>query len=467
MRDLWILALVVFLLLILPLTKPFFRALRQFSGLNWFYPISLGIMVCLFPVYGFRLECVPLLICVVVVNIAAFFEYIAGQDNAVVGNSYYRKKACRPGVAIVTLIITTGIAVYFSPALDADLTTDRVRTAMLFDERRQARFSVRIYDVEQAEPKGFMVVVPPLIDSFHAVDKICAEIRKNGFVSVAFSREKAALKTRPLTPLNELLTMFAVLKNGTVLEKANQTGRYWEKERLSDIEFIFSNMGDIAQTGSKTPVFAVGYGAGGSALISAVSSDAFITANPSLKAVVAVESRLWSSFYHEEDPVEMPEDLPWFAKVRLKAALWFKSRLPKKVDRLTDPPVMRKPALFLTSDAVLRAKERDGRYIALLNALHANGAAPALLLAGEGMKAPDYLDYPAVQPLYSAAFLGAGKDLRARMACVVNTAAAITGFALFFMDEDAPKMQGFRTGMSENAYVEKNQAWNSADFMVY
>ncbi|MDR2447949.1 MAG: hypothetical protein LBD58_11805 [Treponema sp.] len=464
MRDLWILELVVFLLLIFPLIRPFSGTLRRFSGLGWFYPIGLGIAVCLFPAYGFRPECIPLLICVVVVNITSLFERIAYQDNAVAERLYNRKKASRPVAAIVMLIITTGIAVYFSPALDAALTGDRVRTVALFDERRQARFSVRIYDVEQAKTKGVMVVVPPLIDSFHAVDKICAEIRNAGFAAIVFSREKA--------PLKEKMSLLAALKNGTVLEKANQTGRYWENERLSDIEFIFSNMDDIMQTGNKTPVFAVGYGAGGSALISAVSSDAFIAANPSLKAVVAVESRLWSSFYHEEESLEMPDDLTWFAKMRLKAALWFKSRQPKKMNRLADAPVMRKPALFLTSDAVLSAKERDGKYAALLNALYANGAAPALLLAGQGMKALDYLDYPAVQPLYSTAFLGAGKRLDARMASVVSTAAAIAGFASFFMDgfvpdEAAQKREGFRTGMGENTHVEKNRAWNSAGFMVY
>ncbi|MDR0375138.1 MAG: hypothetical protein LBH85_05380 [Treponema sp.] len=467
MSDLWILELIVFLLLILSLIRPFFNTLKPVGGLDWFYPISLGIMVCLFPVYGFRPECVPLLIVVVVVNATVLFKRIAShQHNAVPGSVYSRKKASRPVAAIATLTITTGIAVYFSPALDTALTEDRVRTVSLVDERRQARFSLRIYDVEQSEPTGLMLVVPPLIDSFHAVDKICAEIRTAGFVVVAFSREKAA------TTLKEKFSLLAALKNGTVLEKANQTGRHWEKERLSDIEFIFSNMDGIAQTGNKTPVFAVGYGAGGSALISAVSSESFIAANPSLKTVVAIESRLWSSFYHEEESFEIPDDIPWFAGMRLKAVAWLKSWRPKKVNRIMDAPVMRKPALFLTSDVVLRAKERDERYIALLNALRANGADPALLLAGQGMKAPDYLDYPAVQPLYSTAFLGAGKHLNARLACVVNTAAAITGFASLFMDEsvpdeDVPKRQGFRTGMGENVYVEKNRAWNSAGFMVY
>ncbi|MDR0557294.1 MAG: hypothetical protein LBG43_05425 [Treponema sp.] len=468
MRDLWTLELIVFLLLILPLIKPFFRTLRQFSGLGWFYPISLGITVCLFPAYGFRPECIPLLICVVVVNITTLLEHIADRNSAAMENVYNRKKPSRPVSAIVALIITTGIAVYFSPALDTALTGDGVRTVALFDERRQARFSLRIYNVEQAESKGFMVVVPPIIDSFHAVDKICAEIRKNGFVVATFAREKTPLKAW----LKEKFPLLAALKNGTVLEKANQTGRYWEKERLSDIEFIFSNVDGIAQTGNKTPVFAVGYGAGGSALISAVSSDAFIAANPFLKAVVAVESRLWSSFYHEEEPIETPDDLSWFANMRFKADSWFRSRQPKKVNRIAGAPVMRKPALFLVSDAVLKAKERDGTYIALLNALYASGAAPALLLAGQGMKAPDYLDYPAVQPLYSAAVLGAGKDPGARRASVTNTAAAIASFASFFIDgfvpnEAVPKKQEFRTGMGENAYIEKNQAWNSTDVMVY
>jgi hypothetical protein len=133
---------------------------------------------------------------------------------------------------------------------------------------------------------------------------------------------------------------------------------------------------------------------------------------------------------------------------------------------------MRKPALFLVSDAVLRAKERDETYIALLNALYASGAAPALLRAAQGVKVPDYLDYPAVQPLCSAAVLGVGKYPGARRTSVVNTAAAIAGFASFFMedsapDEASPKRQGFRAGMGENAHIEKNRAWNSAGFMVY
>jgi hypothetical protein len=87
------------------------------------------------------------------------------------------------------------------------------------------------------------------------------------------------------------------------------------------------------------------------------------------------------------------------------------------------------------------------------------------------------LDYPAVQPLYSTVFLGAGKAWGTRRARVINTVAVIAGFASFFVDdpihdglvpnEDAPKRQGFKTGMGEHAYVEKNQAWNSAGFMVY
>jgi hypothetical protein len=357
------------------------------------------------------------------------------------------------------MVIVTGIAVYFSPDMDTRLVTDRVRTVSLLDEQRQMHFSVRIYETEQEESRGLILVIPPLFDSFQAVDKICAEIRKNGFVAASFSRENL--------PLKERIALLTALKSGTALEKANQTGRYWEQERLDDIEFVFSHINDVIQGGRQTPVFAVGYGAGGSALISAVSSSVFIAAHPSLKAIAAIESRLWSFFYHEEEPVEIPEDIPWFSKMRLKVSAWFKSRQPKKINRRTDAPVMQKPALFLAPDTITRAKERDGIYISLLHTLHASDAAPAVLIAGQGMRLPDYSDYPAVQPLYSALSMGAGKHLRMRKSCIINTAACITGFASLFMDEDAQEGKGFQTGMGENVYVEKNQAWNSSDFRVY
>jgi hypothetical protein len=463
MNDVWLLETVVFIFLLLPLMRPFFTVLRQFTGLVFLHPLGLAITAGLFPAYGFRPECIPLLICAVALNIKTFFIHITGRDVAMLASVYTRKRTSSPAatiVIIVILVIVTGIAAYFSPALDTRLVTDNVRTVSLFDERRRIPFSVRIYETEGEERNGLMLVIPPLIDSVRAVDNICAEIRKNGFTAAVFSREKL--------PLKERLALCTALIHATVLEKANQTGRYWEQERLADIDFIFSRMDDVIQGGKQTPVFAVGYGAGGSALISAISSQAFIAAHPSLKAVVAVESRLWSLFYHEDEPPEdIPEDIPWFKNMRLKASAWLESRRPKKVNRYADAPVMQKPALFLTPDTIIRAKERDGIYAALLLTMHASDAAPALLIAGQGMRLPDYTDYPATRPLYSAVCMGAGRRIRMRRLCVVNTAKCIAGFASLFMDETAKEENGFQTGMGGAVYIEKNQAWNSGGFGVY
>ena len=57
------------LFLILPLIRPLVKNLWAIDGLTWLPFLALGITIGLFPAYGFRPECVPLLIYVIVFNI--------------------------------------------------------------------------------------------------------------------------------------------------------------------------------------------------------------------------------------------------------------------------------------------------------------------------------------------------------------------------------------------------------------
>jgi hypothetical protein len=374
-------------------------------------------------------------------------------------NPSNHKPETHPVFIIAAFVLVTGAALYFSPTLDTELTTENVRTTSLFDEKQQMDFSVRIYNEEQEESKALVLIIPPLTDSFQTVDKICAEMSKNGFVTATFSRKKPTLKERS--------DLSAAVKKGVVLEKANETGRYWENVRLSDITFICSHLEEITQ--KPLPVFAVGYEAGGSALILAASSPDFIKEVPSLKAVVAVESRFWSLFYHEDTPLEIPEDISRIRRAWLNASAWFNNLLPKKVNRIADAPVMQIPGLFLVSDIITRSKQRDGAYIALLRTVHAPGAAPAVLIAGNGMGRLDYSDYPAIQPLYSALNRGAGKRVWNRNECIVNTAKIITSFASEILNAPSTETGFSDTGAAifKNVYIEKNEAWNSDSFIVY
>lgn len=442
MRDLRILEIVVFFLLFPPLIAPFFRKLREISGLNWLYPLTLVIIAVIFPLYGFRPECIPLLLLCALSCVIRLVGFVRERNAS--SDSASQKRGVSPALILLPIFLTisTAAALYFSPAQDTALISDGVRTVSLYDETRGIEFEARIYGEHNTKPNGLMLVAPPLAGSFKAVDKMCAEISRNGFAAATFSRRK--------TPVREKAALFSAAVNGTVFAGANAAGRRLEAERLADIRFMADALDalleDSAAFPPDIPLFVIGYGVSGSALVYFLDeasapaeptiSDAAFFRN--LQGIITVESRFWSLYSYEDESVPAPSDAVWFQKLWHAVSERVTNLFPKKLNHIETAPIMRTSALFLTSDNVRHDDSRHndpqfGIYAALLETLH-KAEAPALLLAANGAGYLDYTDYPATQPLYSALALGAGARFLHRGERLIDTARLITDFASGVLD---------------------------------
>jgi hypothetical protein len=430
MRDLRVLEILVCCLLFPPLVSPFVKTLRRVDGLNWLFPLTLLIVIAIFPAYGFRPECIPLFLCALSANIVRLVSYIRETRSSPDGTFNRRKPNPLRLLLLLFLFLSTAAALYFSPSQNTALIKDGVRTATLFDEARQTVFLARIYGEGGIKPKGIMVVIPPLSDSFNTVDKICAAISGNGFITAVFMPKNHTFAETAAETAERAWTMTA----GTVFEGANHTGRLWEESRSADIRFIFANLDgvlgtDAAGNAEVPPIFALGYGAGGAALVYAASDPTFVEEYPALSGIITVESRLWSLFFHKDAaPPVFSADDSWFRKTRLRVTETVKNIFPHRLNGVSPAPRLLKPALFLTEYGITRGNSRDGMYAALLKTLHASDA-PVLLLAARGVQVFDYTDYPAVQPLYSALAGGAGARFTGRNERVIDTARLVADFA--------------------------------------
>jgi hypothetical protein len=469
MRELRLLELLIFFLLALPFVRPFVKKLWPLHGMVWLEVIALFTVICLFPGYGFRPECIPLLLAAIFLNIVNFCEFAKLSNN----NLSFHNPRISPVITIGIALITTGIALYFSPLQDTSLNAD-VKTVTLEDEYRQTEFVVRIYEniaAQNAAPSGLVLMIPPL-QSISAIDKVCVEIAKRGFMVITYSKPQ---------PLWEKFKALYALKNGTVSETANRIGRLFEDDRLEDIEFLLSQIDRIGQSASLTftdKLVLAGYDAGGSGAIMLSSSEAFAENNPAVKGIIAIEGRLWSLYRRDKNSEEasindrerqsaepLPEQpdtedtlrldilsLQKIQKIWHITTKWVKNRLPKKTNIVSPAPHMQIPALLLTSDRITDPVQRDGPYVALLSTLH-NAVSPAMLLAVRGAGPLDYTDYPITQPLYSALIRGKERRLWTRGEYVSNTAEIIADFASSLFEEKPFEPSG-------EFFVETNRAWN-------
>ncbi len=338
MRDLRILEIVVFFLLFPPLIAPFFRKLREISGLNWLYPLTLVIIAVIFPLYGFRPECIPLLLLCALSCVIRLVGFVRERNAS--SDSASQKRGVSPALILLPIFLTisTAAALYFSPAQDTALISDGVRTVSLYDETRGIEFEARIYGEHNTKPNGLMLVAPPLAGSFKAVDKMCAEISRNGFAAATFSRRK--------TPVREKAALFSAAVNGTVFAGANAAGRRLEAERLADIRFMADALDalleDSAAFPPDIPLFVIGYGVSGSALVYFLDeasapaeptiSDAAFFRN--LQGIIVVESRFWSLYSYKDDSVPAPSDAVWFQKLWHAVSERLASLFPKKLNHI-------------------------------------------------------------------------------------------------------------------------------------
>jgi hypothetical protein len=426
MREIVIPELIAAFFLFFSLVQPFIKSFWDISGLIWLPLAALLITIGIFPAYGWRPECVPLLA----------FEFLFCLISA---PSMIRSLSARdyrePGlfITIPGFILFAGtvfIALVFLPSADDRFTSD-VREFTL--QNGEKDYFLRIYERESrpgSDQGPFLFLVPPEGGSVPAVDLICTGLRDRGFTVLSYSRKDfdspatAGGRTFPPSPFT-IGRIWRSFRFGDSREKENTFGQTLETGRQEDLDFLLPRiMRDYLPSGR--PIFLAGYGAGGGTLIYLASSADFTAQYPAVRGIIAIESPLWSVFHAEEHTLrEIPENSSWFAAIRIKAENWF---IKRKLRTLSPgkPPEPSIPLLFLMSDRVLDPDQN--RYAAVYSVLR-NSRNPAALTAIEGAGPLDYSAYPVTHPVYRFLFPSLGKSSLEGSVLADDTVTIITNFA--------------------------------------
>ncbi|MDR0721603.1 MAG: hypothetical protein LBF75_02245 [Treponema sp.] len=443
------------LFLVLPAIRPYSRVLQSQDGLVWFPLVALAIGVGLFPAYGFRPECVPLLLWTVFLTIRhvpVLLDHLGWWD---------RDKIPRQGftpVYLGVLILTALVALYFSPRKDTRLILPGVETRTIQDEARNAALFLRLYgpvdpDTQGAPVRPLMLLVPPVFGSVGMVDQVCEQLRDQGFTVLSFSREGFDFPAwgsdgkRYSPPVREQFRILQAFAQGNATKAANLWGRALEAERMEDIRFLLAYIKqdlyrDFPESGAeRNTLFLTGYDVGGSALALLGASPEWRAANPEVKGLILVESPLWSA-YQADEPGQ-----------------------PLQVKALIRPQV---PTLFMASDRVNDSQKRNRLYGPVLQILQTD--TPVVLAAVDGAGPLDYSDCPAKYPLYSACISGNKQTPWKYDTFIEGTASIMTNFASLLLENAppdpfrSPVALSRRKGLGGTVHFETGGAWNLPDF---
>jgi hypothetical protein len=470
------------------LLRPFIKKLWDQEGLIWLPILAMGIIIAIFPAYGFRPECVPLLIYGLFCALHNLSPFIAFLSRS---RAYdFRGQRRLPRVILLVLLVPAlGFALLFAPAVDSALLEAGVTTAALTDESRGEELFLRIYGAYDAGASNgqarrpLLILIPPVSGSVLVVDRVCGELRDAGFTVAAYSRrgfDSPAVgpggKTYGLS-LRKRLQLFRAERQGWLTVAANRVGRTLEEERRRDIEFLLAMLGrgsllpvsgadnaalSAALAGTDmSAVFLAGYDTGGSALLVLTG---FTARYPAVKGVIAVESPLFSALAGEDPPPVPPPGDRWFT------AVWsgLRGRLAalgtRKITGIGELPHPDIPVCVILSGRVEDPRRREDRYAAVLGALR-NTTAPALLIAATGAGPLDYSDIPEKYPLYSALHSTGRKTPQSGFPAAHGpreTAALMTNFAAVILGEEG-RTEVLSPGLlsSRNFFIETNSRWNS------
>jgi hypothetical protein len=474
MSEIWLPELIIASFLSLYFIRPFIKGLWSLDGLVWLPLLSLGITLGLFFAYGFRPECIPLLLFEIVLNIANIpalaFSAASRQNEDFRDWSPFFTVSAIALLGVVFLIMFA-----FSPKVPPGLIDTGVIVRKIRDEAQKRDYFLRIYGHDQdGGQRPLIFLIPPEAGSIGAVDRICAGLRDRGFRVVSFSRRgfdfpASDEKGRPhfVSPAG-IRAMWQAFRQGTVLAKANEQGKDLETERLRDIEFLLPRVSALAgDPAREAPLFLVGYGAGGSALILLSASADFTGRFDHVKGVVAVESRLWS-LYRSDPPVfpEAPAGAPWPVRFRMGITRRLAGLKARRVSGPGPLPQSGVPLLALVSDQALSNRVSGGQsaknpYLPFLEIL---GRPYAALAAIEGAGPLDYTAYPSSHPLYSFMFPGLNQDSKKSADPLADTAGIITNFVVMLLKGEpvsgSPRIPARQT-IDADVYI---RTWGLAEF---
>jgi hypothetical protein len=444
--ELLILEIFAAVFLFLPIVRPLFKALWALDGLVLLPVLSLGILVGIFPVYGFRPECVPFLGFAFFTNIVNFSPLISLFSQ--LRNDDYRDRGLpytAASLAVFGFVLWT--ALYFSPPLDM-VFYEKAHTMLIRDRNRDEDLWLRIYapEGEAGGLRPLLLLVPPAAGSVTVTDAVCVRLLEKGFTVLSYSRPGFDSPALDASGAYKRLGLPGLFRLGNALCRglgdmaANEDGRELEEGRRRDVEFLLAELAqnktlrDALLSADKSCVFLAGYGAGGAALTGLCSSPEFTARFGQVKGLIAVESPLYSSVEGDPPPpVPLPSKNPLVVFFR-GIEHFFRGLAPRKVTGIGSVPRPELPVLFIVSDRAFQ--ERAGRYQSILKTSE-SARGPALTAALSGAGPFDYSDSPRVYPVYSFLFRGE-KTERAKADYPRVTAALMANFAAFIMESADP-----------------------------
>jgi hypothetical protein len=484
--ELKILEILAVFCLFLSIIRPLVRGLWKLDGLAVCPLLALFIMAGIFPAYGFRPECIPLLLFALFLTFANVYDLIA-LFSGLQSDAYRDRRLIFTFVTAIIFIGTTWVSFYYAPVMDIELSTQEVETFSVRDRDRE--LYVRIYgtteagtfeDIEgETDEEGIdeedeideenrirplLILLPPVAGSNSVVEGVCQALKDRGFCVLTYSRpgfDSPAFDERGVPvrlSIPRLLRLLYAMTRGFSSTLANAASRELEEERRRDVELLFR---ELAQNKSlqdklgagRNTVFLAGYGAGGAALTYLSGQDDFAALYPQIKGIIAVEAPLFSSMESDSRLPPLPEDTAaLFTRFTVFARLFFTG----KITHIENIPNSLLPALFIVSDRVIQ--NRDGRYETILRALAASQN-NALLAAIPGAGPLDYSNSPQYYPILSYLFPGAS-ETESQAAGPEITASLITNFAALVLAEESSLI---KTPLKKTIYLRTGRVWNIPD----
>lgn len=397
MPDLGIIEIIIALMLFLPLCRPYIKTFAKVDGFVWLPPIAFVCLIALFPAYGFRPECLPLVLFAFihnVLNLQMLFASIAKlryNEDSERGLGFF-------AVMLVLLVAVEFIALRFLPVIETSELV-HAQNVTVRDSLNNNTYYVRVYGNSSAEePKPLLLVVPPVIGSAAIVDTLCDTLAAEGGMVMSFSRKDFDIPaisedSRTDFPSGTLIKKsISSLLSGTKREKANRNGRFFEAERLKDIEFIIPF---AIKNYMPSSVRIAGWGAGGAALV--LLNDEFIN-QYDIESAVIIESPFYSFFEAPKSDSlnEEPHKGGVITQTLDKVDSWLKEHSDKKVEPMPNMPLAAVPISIITSD-LINSKES---YRALKSFVNQNKNIIFTPVRGAGQT--DFCDAPLKYPFITA-----------------------------------------------------------------
>jgi hypothetical protein len=450
MSEIWVTEAMVCLFLALPLFRPLVKTLWPLDGLVWLPPIALIIILGIFPAYGFRPECLPILLFTLIYN-ASNLGYIISSIRSQPSDAFRDRSNLLTVFAFIMLGAAAFTMFAFSPRVGdyPETETEQAKLLKIPGEKFGKYFYLRIYGPFQAG-RPIIFIVPPEIGSSASVELVCSKLENKGYTVVTYSRNDFDIPfvdengKKHYSLLAKMPGYLYASVRGTKLASANERGKAMEAERQSDIEYLLPRIyGLFGKTNNdELPlILLAGYGAGGSAL-AYMNANGVFALNNNVLGIAAIESRLWSSY--QKKP-------PNASKVSFRRGFIYRSLLdivdripdlfPKTLKRTEVLPSASLPVLYLVSGRALKHPLLDygmgkNPYQAIFDTQRL--ASGQIAIAAIKDAAPlDYQDFPLTHPVYSFSLT----KLKNAANAINDTASIIGNFASLLLEQSVQEAE--------------------------